>query len=397
MFAPNTRKVLGKDFLRVANVTSGLALLMTAVSVQAESEPVCRWLNLDETRVYQCAVLPEVAQQGGSDLSEGLPDPTTPLSQQAMPRKVGPDSAILANRMEKPALEPETRSAAAAAPTRAQRYMVLGIGEIAALKSSLQAGDDSHFSYIRSRNRLSLGVFSSEANARGRQLALAQMGIETEIESLGGQRAGSTGNGAAVSSLAQQRSPTEKEGAKHDSQERQGDESEVVNANSDASSAVKWSVPGYTQLPIANTFSQGVMLKTGGEQPLVTTDVEVEKTAKTKTRSAEVMGFIVASVGDADSVVQKLNALGSDDFVLLRTGPYANRVSVGVYSSLDNAFARQAYFAEHGISSEVVSRSTEQVMEKVAAKAVEKSPEKAPEKAPEQREYPQIALIPLDI
>ncbi len=363
MISSDTRKVLGSLFRQTPKVACCAALVMTTPSSWAEPEPVCRWLQLDETRVYQCAVLPDVAVRENLKLVDGLPDPTLPLSEQSvsMVQQQTPRTSV---RMPSAASKVVTTEKAVSGA----KFMVLGVGDIAALTSRLEAEDDAHYSLLRTRNRLSLGVFSNEDNARNRQLALQRIGVETEIESLSRQRQRENSSGSR-SSIAKQQVTEPKD--------------EVLRADSEASRSQR---SGYTQLPIANVgdrdYALGMLVKAVSEHLTPNDEIDVATIDREQTEKPTVTGYIVASLGEVDSVLTKLEALRANDYVLLRSGPYANRVSVGVYTTVENAFARQAFFAEQGISTEVISRADEKVVVNL------------PKPAPE---YSQIALIPLDI
>lgn len=396
MISAKTRYVLGTFVTRAPRAAICTTLAMTMPASWAEPEPVCRWLQLDETRVYQCAVLSDVASSKKVELVDGLPDPTLPLAEQGLPaRQAKPD--LIASWSDPVSTESaemnsgaEQRSSSSFIETVAERFMVLGVGTIEALTTRLEAERDSDYSLLRSRNRLSLGVFSTADNARVRQSALAKMGIESEVEAMAGN-AKSRSNKVSQEAIARQ-----------GTLERDDD---VIQAETEASHSERWQRPGYTQLPIAHSpdddYLQSMLVKVNGEitsandmsgasslgpngmSNMVVKATNVEAATQEPTPNAKkITGYIVASVGDVDGVIAKLEAINANDYVLLRRGPYKDRVSVGVYASMENAFARQSYFAQQGIASEVISRSDEKVVEK---------------NAKPKPDYPQIALIPLDI
>jgi hypothetical protein len=143
----------------------------------------------------------------------------------------------------------------------------------------------------------------------------------------------------------------------------------------------------FMQLPIAHRESQtGMLLKVSGISNETTMPHEVERrlVEATKTKSGP-SGYIVASIGDTESVLSTLESIEAQDYVLMKRGPYKDRVSVGVFGSLDNALARQNHFKAHGIDSEIVLRSDESVV---------RSSEPVELKS---HHFEQIALIPLGI
>ena len=118
-----------------------------------------------------------------------------------------------------------------------------------------------------------------------------------------------------------------------------------------------------------------------------TLDLDSDLPTSTKVsnnRDVSQKGYIVASLGESQSVLKKLQELQANDYIMVRSGSFKDRVSVGVYSTIENAYARQDYFHQRGLHSEVIARGSEAVLRSTL---------------PDQQDtdYPQIALIPLDI
>jgi hypothetical protein len=130
--------------------------------------------------------------------------------------------------------------------------------------------------------------------------------------------------------------------------------------------------PEYRQLAIANVPTTEVKLVKAAAHSVNETKVRNDKA---------VNGYIVASLGDPETVLEALQTLSTNDYVMLRRGPYRGRVSVGVYSSLENAYARQTFMQQQGIDTEVIARDEQQVIRTTLPTL----------------SYPQIALVPLDV
>ncbi len=306
----------------------GVFLLFFATSAVAE-EPTCRWLNLDETKVYQCAVLPP--EVTASEVSDELPDPTLPLAKQRFSQ---PASLPTGVKMKPPAKVRTSK-------VFQRQFLVLGVGDVDSNKAKLLASNDHDFAFLPSYNQLSLGVFSKKSNALNRQETLDALGIQTVVQELGGK-------------------PVEKNSAEVAKTESQSQQSHAQMKKDEqampASDIVKVSSSNNFDMP------------------------------QTVKQSRTVSGYIVVSLGDAAEALDKLQDIGAKDFLLMRRGPYKNRVSVGVYAKLDRALARQTYFEKQGLDSDVVLRSEQRV---VSSSRDRKSYETHP--------IEQIALIPLGI
>lgn len=315
----------------------GGLILLVATSVSAE-EPTCRWLQLDDTKVYQCAVLPKQELPRAVPVDQ-LPDPTLPLAEQSY-ADPGPSVGErivepVVERKVQPKIEPKPLPVA-----EGEQFIVLGLGDIESNKARLLAGGDREFAYLPSINGLSLGVFSKQSNAVRRQKTVERFGVASIVK------------------------PHKQKSQQH----------------------VKQIVRSYP-----NDFASVSRSSTNSEPEKIQGLVKVSNISandKAKRKKSGAQGYIVASVGDSERVIEKLERMNERDFVLLTRGPYANRVSVGVFSNLDNAIARQEFFKRLGIDSEVVERNEERVVS---------STKESAKQAPKIDHYDQIALIPLDI
>ncbi|MCB1644859.1 MAG: hypothetical protein KDI36_05375 [Pseudomonadales bacterium] len=73
------------------------------------------------------------------------------------------------------------------------------------------------------------------------------------------------------------------------------------------------------------------------------------------------LGYIVLATEVPTAVIPALQQARERDYLLLHKRPYADRVSLGVFSSLDAARQRQAIIEARGIGAEVVSRDDQLV------------------------------------
>ena len=273
------------------------------------------------------------------------------------------------------------------------RYIVLGLGDIESNKARMLAEDDTEFAFLPAPNKLSLGVFGSESNALRRKQTVESLGVESEVLAFPlTQR-------PTIPSLMQEpsayREPSAfREPSAHKEPSAYKEPSVVRDSSSSNSAVIPKAVPAETkvanafiQLPIAHRESQtGMLLKVSGvpNETTLLRGVERQLVEAAKTKSGP-SGYIVASIGDTESVLSTLESIEAQDYVLMKRGPYKDRVSVGVFGSLDNALARQNRFKAHGIDSEVVLRSDESVV---------RSSEPVELKS---HHFEQIALTPLGI
>lgn len=335
--------------MRLSEILLGSVVLLLSSVALGDAQPVCRWLELDETRVLQCAVMPETITEVAPTLSDGLPDPTRPLAEQ-LPQISGNKSVSVDLVQITPSKTQYRAEFVASESTLIKskqnrsisKFMVLGSGDPAAIKRQLTAKGDQDFVLLSSRNRLSLGVFSSEANARSRQATLRGLGIETSVEVLGG-------SGTPPITLA--------------TIEKSEPKAKPVNA---------------PELRSKNYVTTNL------NETLDLENIASRSTKVSNNNEMSQMGYIVASLGESSTVLRKLQALLDNDYAVVRSGPYKDRISVGVYSSVQNAYARQDYFQQRGIHSEVIARGSEAVLRSTLQDQ-------------QDRDYPQIALIPLDI
>jgi hypothetical protein len=348
--------------MKVRVLSSILTSFALAAPAASADQPSCRWLEQNNSRIFQCSVqtLEKTAARPDDAMTDGLPDPTLPLAKQVLSQQEPIQTA------SRPSLlNPVDRSDSRPEP----KFIVLGIGNIESDKARLKAGNDRDFAYLPTPDRLSLGVFGSEKNARRRQRQLMHLGVQSEVRPFR-----SPGKLAVVELPVTPPVEVEKK-EKHE-----------------VTAPKQQPVSGYVQLAIAfadptvGAFVRAVRDSQARKEAELKTDQKTE-TQKSKNTSKTVSGYIVASLGDSEEVLDTLASIGENDYVLLRSGPYKNRVSVGVFASLDNAFARQDYFAQYGIQLEVISRAEESV---VSRQPASKPPV-------ETSRYDQLALIPLDI
>ncbi|MBL4681430.1 MAG: hypothetical protein JKY88_12005 [Pseudomonadales bacterium] len=85
--------------------------------------------------------------------------------------------------------------------------------------------------------------------------------------------------------------------------------------------------------------------------------IEPKKSRIEKPSPANVKGFLVASVDSADSTLSLLQAAKDKHFQVLRSAPFANRVSLGVYNTRKFALIRQRAMLKHGIISVIIDRA----------------------------------------
>lgn len=341
--------------LFVLNCTFLLAL--SSMASMADELPTCLWLHLDQdTRVYQCAVLPPEAPPEAPRrtelIAESLPDPTQPIAQQATVQN-DTMANIIPDFLRESIARPEAGSLSRTAPdtgpksdpmaaksavdsySPVQKIAVVANGEIESVKALMQVSKDVHFYVLPTSGRLSLGVYSSTANAKRRQAAMLIMGIESELMTLG----------------------TEKP------------------------SNVTPQVKRQIEVDVASVLASSS--KSGLEVPL--------------RRNNAVSGYLVAAVGNQEDLIAELKRIRVSDFIALTADPYRDRVSLGVYSLYENALARQNYFKQLGIDSDLISRNEPTVVRSTLPTAlpIEQEIEIEVEDVP--YGYNQIALQPLEI
>ena len=340
-------------------------------------EGIWRQKTITELACSVRSVSSQVAQR-----VDGLPDPTLPLTKQNLShtetyqpiKSEVPASQVVLKRQD-----------------TNEKFIVLGLGRIEADKALLLAVNDSDFAYLPTPNRLSLGVFGSEKNALRRQRQLFELGLQSEV------RPFRTPNELAVvelrseSLLEQDAKSTSKIEETVEPQAPRQTASEYVQL------AIAFDDPTVGAFVRAVRDSQAK--QTHDAQSIVqdnkSDEVPIKENSAGKSQlKKKVSGYIVASsvasLGDSEKVLEKLSKMGETDYVILRSGPYKNRVSVGVFSSLDNAFSRQDYFLNHGLKLEVIARAEERVV----SRQMPVDPQVVP---PKPDQYDQLALIPLDI
>jgi len=85
--------------------------------------------------------------------------------------------------------------------------------------------------------------------------------------------------------------------------------------------------------------------------------IEPKKSRIEKPSPSNAKGFLVASVDSADSTLSLLQAAKDKHFQVLRSAPFANRVSLGVYNTRKFALIRQRAMLKHGIISVIIDRA----------------------------------------
>jgi len=79
-------------------------------------------------------------------------------------------------------------------------------------------------------------------------------------------------------------------------------------------------------------------------------------TTKAGTKPDPVAGdYLVVALGERGATLAKLRDLNDEAFTLLRRFPHQNRISLGVYSQIEPAMARQARLHAQGIDSEIIN------------------------------------------
>lgn len=377
--------------MKLLTLTCTFLLALSNMPSMADELPTCRWLHLDrDTRVYQCAVLPPEVMQPTNLMADSLPDPTQPIAQQAaVPSEslayiipdflresmvnlepvaaptitAAPVTTIAPAIVKTTALTTVSTTAASPISVTASipdtiiavpvveavlpviKIAVVANGEIESVKALMQASDDEHFYVLPKSGRLSLGVYSSPAYAKRRQAAMMAMGIETELMTLGQKI-----------------------------------------------------LPNLTPI-ISRQIEAGVPRLFESELELSSRSVLKAKLQPSLQPKITVSGYLVAAVGNQKDLVAELKRIRVTDFVALTADPYRNRVSLGVYSHYKNALARQNYFKQLGIDSDLILRNESIVVRSTLPPAL-------PPSLPIEQEiktddvpygYNQIALRPLEI
>lgn len=371
--------------MKLLTLTYIFLLALSSMPTMANEVPTCVWLHLDQdTRVYQCAVLPpEVAPQ--IDLvTESLPDPTQPIAQQTAVQNDSMASSdsmanIIPGFLREPIAHAEPNSfpmiGPVTVPTKTpvidpikvitidpiadtmvaesvvdsfspvQKIAVVANGEIESVKALMQASGDAHFYVLPTSGRLSLGVYSTTAFAKRRQAVMLVIGIESELMILG---AGKLSN---VTSQIKRHIET--------------DEPLVLESSSKASLAP----------------SSKSSLK--------------NESQNSSRRNNAVSGYLVATVGNQKDIIAELKRINMTDYVALTADPYRDRVSLGVYSVYENALGRQKYFKQLGIDSDLISRNESTVVRSTLPTSLPIEQEIKADDVP--YGYNQIALQPLEI
>ncbi|MFT4819765.1 MAG: hypothetical protein ACI9B8_003129 [Sulfitobacter sp.] len=387
----------GRSTVKLLTLTCTFILALSSIpSLLADELPTCRWLHLDQgTRVYQCVVLPPTEVAGPVEVvTETLPDPTRPIAQQRIvPSEslaniipdfllesmatVEPAAKVAIKLPEAPFIEmtptdvmvaevmvaevtasetkaPEPKMSkplVAQAPlssvSSVQRIVVVANGEVESVKAIMKASNDAHFYVLPASGRLSLGVFSSLPNAQRRQATMLVIGIDSELVTLGAEKS----TDLAMQSLQQ---------------------------------PLLRSAPQYKRLVEADVTS----VVKSKPQSMERKAVQAQLQSQPKVSGA---GYLVAALGDQKNIIAELKRMQVTDFVALTIDPYRDRVSLGVYSLYENAFARQSYFKQLGIDSELISRDESIVVRSTKPAKQKIKAEDVP------YDYNQIALLPLKL
>ena len=378
--------------MKLSHVALGVASLIATASAVAESQPTCRWLHLDgETRVFQCAILPAEKPEAAIADVERLPDPTLPLEEQktrqakadpypipaflkaslpfveereavakpvAKPVAIGKTATarnsipeLVINQPTAPAGKPSLQTSKSISEESSKTlakvqqplqqttvltspedvhddgpFMVLARGDVDALKAQLDAEGEHHYMVLKSTGAMSLGVYATVIAAEKRRDWLATIGVDTDLTSLA--------------------------------------EKKVSQSAASKSSALDLAIsPAPTK---------------------VSNEPEVSQVNRAIT------GYLVATLGDQERIIEQLKDLGAKDFVALNVGPYQDRVSLGVYSSFENALARQDKFKQLGVDSELISRDESAVVRTTIKM-------ESRDKAPASYGFDQLALNPMEI
>gem|GEM_PF-2341481 len=469
--------------MKLLYLTYTFLLALASMPSMADELPTCLWLHLDQdTRVYQCSVLPPEVTPGTDLIAESLPDPTQPIAQQAavqtdsmaniipdflresityaepssvpiiapvtVPVKtpvidpikattidpikattidpiaattidpiaaitidpitaitidpvkattidpitaitidpvkattIDPITAITIDPVKATTIDPITAitidpvKATTIDPVKAttidpmldtmvaesavdsfsstQKIVVVANGEIESVKALMQASGDVHFYVLPTSGRLSLGIYSITEYAKRRQAAMLIMGIESELMMLG------TGELSNVT-------PTIK-------RQIEADVPSVLEPSSKSG------------LAPSSKSSSAPISKSGLKN----------ESQKSSRRNNAVGGYLVATVGSQEDLVAELKRISVTDFVELTADPYRDRVSLGVYSVYENALARQNYFKQLGIDSDLISRNESTVVRSTLPTTLPIEQEIKVDDVP--YGYNQIALQPLDI
>jgi len=437
--------------VKLLYLTYTFLLALASMPSMADELPTCLWLHLDQdTRVYQCSVLPPEVTPGTDLIAESLPDPTQPIAQQAavqtdsmaniipdflresityaepssvpiiapvtVPVKtpvidpikattidpikattidpiaattidpiaaitIDPITAITIDPVKATTIDPITAitidpvKATTIDPVKAttidpmldtmvaesavdsfsstQKIVVVANGEIESVKALMQASGDVHFYVLPTSGRLSLGIYSITEYAKRRQAAMLIMGIESELMMLG------TGELSNVT-------PTIK-------RQIEADVPSVLEPSSKSG------------LAPSSKSSSAPISKSGLKN----------ESQKSSRRNNAVGGYLVATVGSQEDLVAELKRISVTDFVELTADPYRDRVSLGVYSVYENALARQNYFKQLGIDSDLISRNESTVVRSTLPTTLPIEQEIKVDDVP--YGYNQIALQPLDI
>ena len=405
--------------MKLLYLTYTFLLALASMPSMADELPTCLWLHLDQdTRVYQCSVLPPEVTPGTDLIAESLPDPTQPIAQQAavqtdsmaniipdflresityaepssvpiiapvtVPVKtpvidpikattidpiaattidpiaaitIDPITAITIDPVKATTIDPmlDTMVAESAVDSfsSTQKIVVVANGEIESVKALMQASGDVHFYVLPTSGRLSLGIYSITEYAKRRQAAMLIMGIESELMMLG------TGELSNVT-------PTIK-------RQIEADVPSVLEPSSKSG------------LAPSSKSSSAPISKSGLKN----------ESQKSSRRNNAVGGYLVATVGSQEDLVAELKRISVTDFVELTADPYRDRVSLGVYSVYENALARQNYFKQLGIDSDLISRNESTVVRSTLPTTLPIEQEIKVDDVP--YGYNQIALQPLDI
>jgi hypothetical protein len=211
--------------------------------------------------------------------------------------------------------------------------MVASTGSTGEVISKLRELQDKDFYIFRSKthvNRLSLGVFSQLDNALRRQAKLEELGVSSEVIDRSFRKQASP---VIVTSVIR---PT--------SVETELVETESVGAESVGAESVTTKRVRTKRVRTKSVTVTESNLKPAGIR------------ASSEPELADRRTFLVAATGETNTTVLKLLKLKFNDYQVLRSAPFNNRLSLGVFSQAGNARRRQAMLLSMGIETELFER-----------------------------------------
>jgi hypothetical protein len=328
--------------------TLASTLASTPASTLTDAQPTCRWLHLDgETRVFQCAILATSQSESAPTAGDALPDPTLPLAQQKTRQTQSdhyPIPAFL--RASLPAVEAQTSGAKSEANAftiekRAEAPKITPESTI-----DLAGAPSKELSKELSKERFKKQQTLQQTPHQTPHLTKAVAAVETDL-----------GDGPfmvlARGDVKALEAQLDAAGEHHymvlrssgelslgvystiDAAEKRRDSLATIGVDSDLTALNRAASSALAEVPNKSKASQG---------------------------NRVITGYLVATLGDQQRIIEQLEHVGAKDFVALNVDPYRNRVSLGVYSSYENALARQDKFKQLGVDSELILRNESTVV-----------------------------------